>query len=61
MNSTPDASGFVVLNSLAQNFEILTSNAADVGTYSVTLTATIPLQLSTNPGVNINTMRTLLI
>ena len=41
MSSVPDAAGFLTLDSIAQNFQIHSSNLADAGFYTVTVTATI--------------------
>ena len=54
MISSPYASGFVSLDSVAKNFSIQTSDLADVGVYSVTVTATIPLETSPGSGVDMS-------
>ena len=54
MTSSPDASGFVTLDSAAENFLIQTSDLADIGVYSVTVTATIPLETSPGSGVDMS-------
>ena len=54
MTSSPDASGFVTLDSAAENFLIQTLDLADIGIYSVTVTATIPLETSPGSGVDMS-------
>ena len=54
MTSSPDASGFVSLDSATDNFLIQTSDLADIGVYSVTVTATIPLETSPGSGVDMS-------
>ena len=50
--SPAGASSFVTLDSANSNFQIQTSDLAHVGTYQVTVTATIPVE--TSPGVNMS-------
>ena len=52
--STPDASSFVTLDSVTSNFAIQTSSTADVNIFSLTITATIPLETSTGSGINMS-------
>ena len=61
MTSTPDASSFVSLDSVAQNFAIQTSSTADVNIFSLTITATIPLETSTGSGINMSVSSIILI
>ena len=58
-SSLPDASSFVVLDPSTSSFLIQTTNTGDVGSYSVTLTATI--ETSFGSGVYMSDLFTFLI
>ena len=52
--SLPDASSFVTLDSVSNNFQIQTANIALKGVYTVTVTATVPVETAPGSGVNIS-------
>ena len=54
MTSTPDASGFVTLDSTSMNFQIQTTDMTHIGSYQVTVTATIPFETSPGSGTLVN-------